>query len=90
LQAYCPTPDSLKREQDRIEGQLATFEKSLWLKPDSSQLAENTGKGKKAKSTATLRGVKTSTAKESKQKVAKPKATKTESSSAVRSVRRRR
>jgi len=91
LQAYCPTPDSLKREQDRIEGQLVTFEKSLWLKPDSSQLANNTGKAKRVKSTATLRGVKASTAKETKLKVTKqPEAKKSESSSAVRSVRRRR
>ncbi|MFA6876498.1 MAG: gliding motility protein GldN, partial [Parabacteroides sp.] len=79
------------REQDRIEGQLVTFEKSLWLKPDSSQLANNTGKAKRVKSTATLRGVKASTAKETKLKVTKqPEAKKSESSSAVRSVRRRR
>ena len=46
LQAYCPTPDSMKREQERIENQLITFEKSLYLQPDTAQLAADT-KGKK-------------------------------------------
>ena len=48
LQAYCPTPDSMKREQERIENQLITFEKSLYLQPDTAQLAADT-KGKKSK-----------------------------------------
>ena len=40
LQAYCPTPDSLKKEQDRIEKQLVSFEDSLWMKPDTTLLKE--------------------------------------------------
>ena len=27
---YCPTPDSLKNEQQRIEKELQSFESSLW------------------------------------------------------------
>ena len=90
LQAYCPTPDSMKREQERIENQLITFEKSLYLQPDTAQLAADT-KGKKSKNaTVSARGRKTEAAKESKQKEVKIKATKAQKSAPVRSVRRRR
>ena len=90
LQAYCPTPDSMKREQERIENQLITFEKSLYLQPDTAQLAADT-KGKKTKSaTVSARGKKTEVAKESKQKEVKVKAPKAQKSAPVRSVRRRR
>ena len=90
LQAYCPTPDSMKREQERIENQLITFEKSLYLQPDTAQLAADT-KGKKTKSaTVSARGKKTEAAKESKQKEVKVKAPKAQKSAPVRSVRRRR
>jgi len=90
LQAYCPTPDSMKREQERIENQLITFEKSLYLQPDTAQLAADT-KGKKSKNaTVSARGRKTEAAKESKQKEVKIKAPKAQKSAPVRSVRRRR
>ena len=90
LQAYCPTPDSMKREQERIENQLITFEKSLYLQPDTAQLAADT-KGKKSKNaTVSARGRKTEAAKESKQKDDKIKAPKAQKSAPVRSVRRRR
>ena len=90
LQAYCPTPDSMKREQERIENQLITFEKSLYLQPDTAQLAADT-KGKKSKSaTVSAHGRKTEAAKESKQKEVKIKAPKAQKSAPVRSVRRRR
>ena len=90
LQAYCPTPDSLKREQDRIEGQLVAFEKSLWLQPDTAQVAADT-KGKSTKSkTVSARGQKTTSTKEAKQATVKTKAPKAEKSAPVRSVRRRR
>jgi len=36
LAEYCPTPDSLKKEQERIETQLATFKQSLYPKPDTT------------------------------------------------------
>lgn len=94
LQAYCPTPDSLKSEQDRIEGQLVAFEKSLWFQPDTTQLAEEGTKAtKKGKTKSSVRGGGVSAAaKESKQKEVKTKAPKPErsSSNAVHSVRRRR
>lgn len=90
LQAYCPTPDSMKREQERIENQLVTFEKSLYLQPDTT-LAATDAKGKKLKSaTIASRGEKTKAVKEEKQKEVKVKAPKAQKSSPVRSVRRRR
>ena len=86
LQAYCPTPDSLKKEQDRIEKQLVSFEDSLWMKPDTTLLKELEAnqKGKKAKA-------KEAKVKETKtEKVKAPKAQKApRSTGAVRSVRRR-
>lgn len=91
LMAYCPTPDSLKKEQARIEGQLVAFEKSLWLQPDTAQALADTKSGKKTKSaTVSARGKKTESVKESKEKKAKIKAPKAQKSTPVRSVRRRR
>ena len=52
LQAYCPTPDSLKNEQARIEGQLTGFEKSLWYQPDTTQVAVDSKAAKKARKSA--------------------------------------
>lgn len=88
LQAYCPTPDSLKREQERIEGQLVAFEKALYPQPDTAQVATTT-KGSKSK-TVSARGQKTSSVKEPKQEKVKTAAPKAQKSTPVRSVRRRR
>lgn len=92
LQAYCPTPDSLKMEQDRIEKQLTSFEETLWMKTDSIKLAD-TKEMKKAKAKAnkeTAKADKEETPKASKAvKATKTKAPKAQKSSAVRSVRRR-
>ena len=89
LQAYCPTPDSLKREQERIENQLVAFEKSLWLQPDTAQTATQANIKKTKGSTASVRGQKTATASEAK--APKVKAPKSQApANAVRSVRRRR
>lgn len=41
LQAYCPTPDSLKKEQQRIEKEITTFQESLWLAQDSTEVASS-------------------------------------------------
>lgn len=91
LPAYCQTPDSLKREQDRIEGQLVAFEKSLWLQPDTTQAVVEAKSGKKTKSErVSARGEKSASAKESKEKKVKTKAPKAQKSTPVRSVRRRR
>ena len=92
LQAYCPTPDSLKREQERIEGQLVAFEKALWLQPDTAQQIAVDSKEKKSTKSATVsaRGQKTTAVKESKQAAPKTKAPKAQKSTPVRSVRSRR
>lgn len=89
LQAYCPTPDSLKNEQKRIENQLVTFEKALWFQPDTAQVEDPKASKKAKKATATTRGRATAT-KETKEKTVKTKAPKAQKSSPVRSVRRRR
>ena len=87
LQAYCPTPDSLKKEQQKIENQLASFEKSLWLQPDTTQaLAADSKEAKKA-AKASARAAKT---KEKEAKVKAPKAAKPAKTTPTRSVRRRR
>ena len=84
LQAYCPTPDSLKREQMRIEQQLVTFEDNLWTKPDSLLLED--GKAKKD-----TKETKKEVEKKKEVKKAKPlKEKKVKSAGAVKSVRRRR
>ena len=83
LQAYCPTPDSLKNEQARIEAQLTGFEQSLWYQPDTMQVAADPKAAKKAKKTV---------AKSTTEKAAKAtttKAPKAQKSAPVRSVRRR-
>ena len=88
LQAYCPTPDSLKKEQDRIEKQLVSFEDSLWMKPDTTVLKEieNAKKGKKK----AAKEAKAEEPKAEKVKAPKTKAPKApRSSGAVRSIRRR-
>ena len=92
LMAYCPTPDSLKKEQDRIEGQLVAFEKSLWFQPDTTQVEDPKAAKKARKSSARGQGGATTekAVKETKEKTVKTKAPKAEKSSPVRSVRRRR
>ena len=85
LQAYCPTPDSLKKEQERIENQLVAFEKALWFQPDTTAQAadkEDSKKSKKSKNESVKQ--------EEAPKVKAVKAPKPErSSTPVRSVRRR-
>lgn len=80
LQTYCPTPDSLKHEQQRIEQQLSSFEQTLWMQPDTTSVNENSSTNQKK----TLTIKKTPKVK----KVKTPK--QTNSSSVVKSVRRRR
>lgn len=90
LQAYCPTPDSLKNEQARIEAQLTGFEKSLWYQPDTTQVAVDTKAAKKTKKSAARGKGATAQAPASGKKAATVKAPKAEKSAPVRSVRRRR
>ncbi len=86
LQAYCPTPDSLKREQERIENQLIGFEKALWYQPDTTQVADN----KEAKKERKKAGRDQKSVKSGSSKEVKIKAPKAQKSAPVRSVRRRR
>jgi len=86
LVEYCPTPDSLKSEQDRIEGQLLTFQNSLYLQPDTAVTEDAKAKGKTK--TVASRSARTSSTKETKTKAAK--APKAEKSAPVRSIRGRR
>lgn len=93
LQAYCPTPDSLKAEQARIEKQLVSFEDSLWMKPDTAALA-NTKEAKEARKKAEKEAKKAAKAQAKANKdsgeVKAAKAPKAQKSTPVRSVRRRR
>lgn len=84
LQAYCPTPDSLKKEQERIENQLVSFENSLWLQPDTTTQVVSNSKEVKNTDKSSARASK---AKQKEVKVKAPKAAKTVP---TRSVRRRR
>ncbi|MDD2435951.1 MAG: gliding motility protein GldN [Massilibacteroides sp.] len=83
LVEYCPTPDSLKREQGRIESQLVAFEQSLYLQPDTAVAEEvKTKSGKKSSSRASRAS--------STQEAKKMKTPKAEKSAPVRSIRGRR
>ena len=86
LHAYCSTPDSLKREQERIENQLTKFEDSLWMHPDSMKFEMDEKTAKKVKKEAAEK----KTTKSSGEKKVKKSAPKVEKSAPVRSVRRRR
>ncbi|MDR2920387.1 MAG: gliding motility protein GldN [Tannerella sp.] len=94
LQAYIPTPDSMKSEQEKIEQQLVDFNKSLWFQPDTTQVA-TTDKKEAKKSASTGRAKqekvqkdKSSTKSSGSSKTPKTKAPKTERSAPTRSVRR--
>jgi gliding motility associated protien GldN len=91
LQAYCPTPDSMQREQERIEGELDAFEKALWFQPDTTQQLAGTADKKAAKKTQKTTSASTKkekTAKEKKPTQSKTAAPKSEKSAPARSVRR--
>lgn len=87
LVEYCPTPDSLKREQDRIEGQLVAFQDALYLQPDTAVVEDPKAKSKASRS---ARASRVSSTKESKASTKAVKAPKAEKSAPVRSVRGRR
>ena len=89
LQAYCPTPDSLQHEQERIEAQLVSFEESLWYQPDTTLVAVDTKAAKKAAKQQKKAEAAAAKASSSSTKTTKT-STKAETSTPVRSVRRRR
>lgn len=84
LVEYCPTPDSMKREQERIENELTTFQQSLYLQPDTAVTAAANDTKKKTSARAT----RVSSTKEPKAQ--KAKAPKAEKSAPARSIRGRR
>lgn len=90
LAEYCPTPDSLKMERQRIEKQLSGFKENLWattVKVDSVS-TDTKSEEKQAK----VRASKTRDSRSSKsvKKVKAPKVKKAKKSTPTRSVRRRR
>jgi gliding motility associated protien GldN len=48
LLQYCPTPDSMLAEQQRIENQLKSFNDSLWIQPDTTVVVPTKKEAKKA------------------------------------------
>ena len=96
LQAYCPTPDSMAHEQQKIEDQLQAFNKNLWFQPDTTAQVAATSKTKKSARRGSSAkksdsSDKESTAKPKAEKAAKaPKVKAEKSAGATRSVRRRR
>ncbi|MDH6358406.1 gliding motility protein GldN [Parabacteroides sp. PF5-9] len=93
LREYYPEPDSLKLAQERIEEQLVGFEKSLWLQPDTTSVAEDTKASKSTKQTTVARrGTKTTSTEKAPKATKAPKtsAPKAQSAAPGRSVRRTR
>lgn len=94
LQAYCPTPDSMKIEQQRIEQELVDFNESLWFQPDTTQAAPTTKKEAKKSARASrakqekVEKDQSSTGSSKAAKAPKTKAPKAERSAPARSVRR--
>ncbi|MDR2118716.1 MAG: gliding motility protein GldN [Tannerellaceae bacterium] len=87
LREYYPEPDSLKWAQQEIENQLDTFQQSLYWKPDSTQTDPKEAK-KAAKAAKRSAKVASSSVKKETPQKTTPSA-KAETSSPVRSVRRR-
>lgn len=67
LAQYCPTPDSLRAEQMRIEGELKSFEQSLW----SRAARESTASEAKAEAEADPDNLTSSSEKASEAKTAR-------------------
>jgi gliding motility associated protien GldN len=85
LLQYCPTPDSMQAEQQRIENQLKAFNDSLWIQPDTTVVL-NKKEAKKAASRTTSNDSKSAAKKE--KAPAAPKKEKATKSSPTRSIRR--
>lgn len=96
LREYCPTPDSMLAEQQRIEHQLKSFNDSLWIQPDTTVVLSKK-EAKKVKSarrgSSKQEGVssddKTAAKKEKAPKQQKTKTEKATKSAPSRSIRRR-
>lgn len=100
ISQYCKDSTEVKKEQQKIEKQLADFEANLWnpVKPtvsDSTKTASDSiaadDKAKKENKRSTKRSVNTSKTKEKKAKASKSSSSKSKSSGSARvSVRRQR
>ncbi|MDR1455811.1 MAG: gliding motility protein GldN [Tannerella sp.] len=94
LQAYCPTPDSLALEREKIENELLAFEKALWYQPDTTAQVASTGKkasGRSARKSDAKSNAKSGKKAKEKAKEKEKKSTaapKAEKSAPTRSVRR--
>jgi gliding motility associated protien GldN len=91
LLQYCPTPDSMLAEQQRIENQLKTFNDSLWIQPDTTVVLSKKEAKKAARTTSRKSDGTTSNDNKStpkKEKTPAPKKEKATKSSPSRSIRR--
>lgn len=88
LAQYCPTDSLMKKEQAKIEGQLADFNKNLWVANDTVP-AEAVASNKTVKKEAVTEEKTSSTAKRGQTKTQSVKAEKPKSAP-VRSMRNRR
>jgi gliding motility associated protien GldN len=95
LREYCPTPDSMLAEQQRIELQLKSFNDSLWIPADTTVVLSK--KEAKKASAASKRGSSKEEGASSgsnktpakKEKAPKQQKTRTEQAAPTRSIRRR-
>lgn len=89
LMQYCATPDSLEREQERIELQLSSFEENLWIDTLNASHQNKTIKNKNSSSSS--KEIKSSTAKQNKvkTKTEKPQSVTKPGESSIRTVRRK-
>jgi gliding motility associated protien GldN len=91
LLQYCPTPDSMLAEQQRIENQLKAFNDSLWIQPDTTVTLSKKD-AKKAARTARASAKKKTTENKStpkSEKAPKQPKEKAAKSAPARSIRRR-
>ncbi|MDR1381303.1 MAG: gliding motility protein GldN [Tannerella sp.] len=91
LLQYCPTPDSMLAEQQRIENQLKSFNDSLWIQPDTTVILSKKEAKKAARASKKESGVTTDNNKGAakKEKTPAPQKEKAAKSAPARSIRRR-
>ena len=92
LAQYCPTDSALTKEQERIEAQLQTFERNIWVAPVKEEPADTisvSGKDEK-KEKKSSHTVRRNADENEDKKVEKKKSSPTTSTTPVVSVRRQR
>ncbi len=89
-QLFKDNPEALKHAQDSIENQLKSFEKKLWIEPDTAKVASKDN-NKDKKSVTKTSSSRSSSSGQTRAKEAKPQKAKSQSSSTpTKSVRRTR